>query len=396
MLFQFLTHETICRLNSVQGSQPSEHPHIVAPLSHLIMKLKAILRPKRSILMACASIAILAALVGCGDKAEPGLNTTQARPVKLLTLDAAARMDSVTFPARIRAANSVTLSFNQPGELQRLEATQGLPVTAGTLLAQIDNTEATARFDTAEANFNLASSQLESARKLAASGALSTAQLDQSESRFVSARAQLDEARKRLADTELRAPFDGVVSMRMVDNFTSVQAKQPIVRFESLQTLEALIDLSESQVLQSPREHSGITGFLSFASLPEQKLPAAFKEFVANADTASQTYQAVFSFAQPNAFTVLPGMSASLTLKIHRESAAQRFHIPPLAVLADPSGRHFVWRFNPSAGTVQKTEVTVGALSQAGLEIIDGLSEGDRIAVAGMSQLRDGMAVRPL
>lgn len=75
--------------------------------------------------------------------------------------------------------------------------------------------------------------------------------------------------RKNLQDTVLRAPLDGVVAQRLVDNHVQVQARQPVLLVEDFDALEVVIDLPErviANVREAPREAP--VGEAVFAVLP--------------------------------------------------------------------------------------------------------------------------------
>jgi len=354
-------------------------------------------------LLGVGLLCVLIYLSGCGRKsdadaasASAGAGGDAARPVKLMTLGAADRVQTLRFPAVIRAAQSVELSFNQPGDLIELNAQQGMPLKAGALIARLDPRDAAARLETARANHDLAKAEYERYLSLLANEAVSQAAVDQRAASLRTAQAQLEEARKRVDDTRMVAPFDGMVARRYVENRTSVQAKQPIVLFESLRDLEAVIDLSETMMLSARREAEPPRGILIFEARPEVEIPVTFKEIATSADPLTQTYQAVFGLQSTNGITILPGMSASLLFRPASEADDGHYVVPPLAVVGEGEGAPFVYVYDEAAGRVTRRAVTVGPMRSDGIEVLAGLQAGDRIAVAGVNQLRDGMAVRPL
>ena len=99
--------------------------------------------------------------------------------------------------------------------------------------------------------------------------------------------------------------------------------------------------------------------------------------------------------APPDA-NILPGMSANVTLTYHRASIlGSRILVPVAAVYKDSTGEQLVWVLGPDQ-TVSRRPVKLGEASGGRLEIVDGLRAGDRIAVAGVTHLREGMKVRDL
>lgn len=343
-------------------------------------------------LIALASALVLA---GCGKDPAVG-ETAAARPVKVLTLTAADAGAPLEFSAVIRARNNVELAFNVPGQVTDLPVIEGEPVTEGALLAALDNTEYRARLEAAEAAMELAQVDFDRIRDLSESGAVAVAELDQRRAALQAAKSELELARKSFEDTVLRAPFDGVVSRRLVQRFTNIQAKQPVLVFQSLRPLDVVIDVPEPIVIRSVYDKSQPPKtVVRFDSLPGVEMPVVFREVSTEADPQTQTFQATFSLEETGEYTVLPGMSANLVAERRDTAESHAFLVPPLAVTANVEGGQQVWLFDPATGTVSPKTVGVGQLRDDGLEILSGLSEGDQIVVAGISQLTPGMRVRP-
>ena len=99
---------------------------------------------------------------------------------------------------------------------------------------------------------------------------------------------------------------------------------------------------------------------------------------------------------QPKEINVFPGMTAMVTITVKGGEARQdKVLIPAIAVMGDPEGKGYVWVVDPEAMTVKKTEVRIGRLSGSkNVEILDGLKGGEKIVVAGVMKLQDGMKVR--
>lgn len=334
-------------------------------------------------------------LTACGGK-DPVEVAATARPVKMITISAADNGAPVEFPAVIRARNSVELAFNVPGQVTELPVIEGERVAEGSLLAALDNTEYKARLQAAEAAMELAQTDFDRISELSRSGAVAIAEVDQKRAALQAASSELDLARKAFEDTVLKAPFQGVVSRRLIQRFTNVQAKQPVLVFQSLQPLDVIIDVPEPMVIRSVYDKNQPPPTrVRFDSLPGVTLPIEFREVSTEADPQTQTFKATFSLEDTGDITVLPGMSAVLVAERVATGGASVYLLPPLAVTIDPDGGRQVWVYDPATGEVSPRTVEIGRLRDDGLEVVSGLSEGDQVVVAGISQLTTGMKVRP-
>jgi multidrug efflux pump subunit AcrA (membrane-fusion protein) len=98
----------------------------------------------------------------------------------------------------------------------------------------------------------------------------------------------------------------------------------------------------------------------------------------------------------PTDLNVLPGMTATVTLTYRRASIlGDRILVPLAAVLKDATGEQVAWLVGEDK-IVARRPVKLGTASGGQIEIVEGLLPGDRIAVAGVTFLRDGMQVRDL
>ena len=87
-----------------------------------------------------------------------------------------------------------------------------------------------------------------------------------------------------------------------------------------------------------------------------------------------------------------------MTFSLKSESKASRLVVPVNCVAEDQTGRFVYTVVEPEEGAavVSRKTVTVGELTSDGLEITDGLENGDLIVTAGISKLMDGMKVKLL
>ena len=350
-----------------------------------------------SLLMAAtACLALL--VVSCGPEGQfEKVAQQEPRPVKMLVVQPMGSLPPLNFPAVIRSAESAELAFNVSGALTELPVVEGRLVPRGTLLARLDDRDVRIRLEADKAAYELALANYERARRLAEAQIIAAAELDQLRSAHESAKAALAMTRKTLEDTVLHAPFDGVVSIRYVNNFQNIQAKQPVVLFQSPDRLEVVVEVPEPLVLRRSRtEERPDEALVRFDAQPDVAVPARFKEVSTEANPRTQTFQAVFSMDRPDDLLVLPGVTATLSVERGAPSEMSIFVLPPMALITDASGQSMVWVYDAQTGQARQRKVTVGAPRADGIEVVTGLEPGERVIVSGLSHLREGLNVRPL
>lgn len=164
---------------------------------------------ERSVLFPVLSL--LSLLAGCAEEASEE-EVDVARPVKTLVVEAPEAGGERKFPARIDAVRKAELSFRVPGKVQELNVKEGVRITEGQVLAQLDTTDFKITLADRQATYDRTLKDYNRAKELVKNGFLSRTDFDKKESEFKSAEAALRQAKQDLAYTELKAPFDGLLA----------------------------------------------------------------------------------------------------------------------------------------------------------------------------------------
>ena len=181
---------------------------------------------------------------GCG-KEEVVEKIEVVRPVKIMTVQAGATAASHGFPGKVRAAIRSELSFKVSGPLVALPVEEGKHVEKGDLIAQIEKRDFQNALKEAKARNLEADKQFRRYKELYAKKQVSKADYDSYRAARDVARAQLEDAANSLKDTSLKAPFDGIISKRFVENFQKVQAKEAIANLQDITRIEILVNVPE-------------------------------------------------------------------------------------------------------------------------------------------------------
>lgn len=302
------------------------------------------------------------------------------------------------FPGKVRATRRVELGFSVPGLLEEVHAQEGRRFQAGAILARLDPRDYQSELDLAQARHLEAKSAFERTRSLRAShpGAISTSDCAKAAAAFQVTEANLRLRTKALQDSVLRAPFDGVVAKRYVENHEHIQAKQPILSFQDIAVIEIVIQMPEGLVA-----HGALNGMptleVHFDGDCVGWREVAIREFRLQADPACGTYDVVLMLPRPANLDVFPGMTT--TVRHRRGLSAGKVSpavlVPLEAVLGDGHSQAYVWTVEPAGGRPKRCRVETGALHEQGIEILSGLHPGEHVVVAGVHALREDLVVRP-
>ena len=341
----------------------------------------------------------LMSLVGCGEPPQVNLEPV-ARPVKSQIVDSPQGSGVRNFPGRIESANQADLAFRIGGTITVLAVQEGVAVGRGQILARIDQTDYEITLKDRQATWDRASKDFERGKELVAEGAISRRDFDRVEANFKTSDAALEQAKQNLDYTLIRAPFAGQVAQRHVDAFEEVQPGQTIYSIIDAQSLEVQIDVPENIILLlsaagRPGENADkINVWVSFDVRTDQRFPMTFKEAATRADAQTQTFKVTFNLSQPDEFTVLPGMTASVTVDLSSLLDEQAiYYLPLTAIVGDNSMSARVWTIDEANMTVHERKVTLGRMVGSKVEVTGGLEPGLRIITAGAAYLDEGMKV---
>lgn len=226
--------------------------------------------------------------------------------------------------------------------------------------------------------------------------------MDMQKAKIASLRAQVKAAEDALYDTVLRAPFDGVVAEKFVDNFQSVQKDQMIVSLQDIFTLEVIasipsrvmLEVDHGQTLSPAQVVEKLSIHARFPALPGQAFPLRFKEVATRGNAQSQTYDAIFLLENPEGRIILPGMGADVLVGTRDDQDEKQRGFAVAASMLDTGDqeKQYIWKVQEENGRyrARKTEISIAGYLEDRLLISGDINEGDRIVTTGFFYLADG------
>jgi len=353
---------------------------------------------KRLILL-FSFIGIVIVLWGCSDNGEPAKKLV--RPVKVMTIKKSETQIERIFPGKVLASKEAELSFLVPGKLIELLYLEGQSVKKRQKLAALDAVKYQEAVNQANANYIRTKSHYERAKVLVEKKFLSEAEFDDKKAAYLTAKAKLNSAKKDLSETVLYAPFSGVISVKHVDNYEQVKAKQPIYKLQNLSYVDIEINVPENVMAhirsddkdKSKKDSDKVVVIFDF--FPDKSYPVDLKEYSSQADPETQTYRVVLKMPAPKDVNILPGMTANVkTMLPDFKSGGEAFIvIPSSAVFSNKEKQSYVWLLDPNSMTVKKHAIKVSRMADSNIHVLSGLKPGDKIVTAGVHFLQEGEKV---
>ena len=344
---------------------------------------------KSKLYMTVGGLLAMIVLPGCRDEPEA---KEHVRPVRAMRIADAEGFSRSGFTGRAKATQEVNIAFEVPGKLNERPVDVGNEVKIGQLLARLDPRDFQNSLDATVARRDQAEAYRGRIAEAAKSGAVSQQQLTDAEARLEVTEAEVKIAEKALEDTEIRAPFEGVIVATYVENFQNVRAKQPVVRLLDITKIEMWVDIPEQLISLAPHVKEIVVTFDAF---PDRPIPARIKEIGTEASERTRTFPVNLIMDQPEGVQVLPGMAGTSRGRVEVPGGDGEYEVPMSAVFTDDSAKKYVWLIDEGAMTVAKQEVTPGWMTSHGM-LVDGLEPGQWIATAGVHFLKPGQKVRIL
>ncbi len=346
-------------------------------------------------------LAVAALLTACSE--EPPALPEPVRPIRSFTVAEPASGQVRKFSAVIEASDSSSLSFQVGGNVKEVKVDRGDKVTAGQVLAVLDeepfrlNVQAAeADLETVRAELGQKKSEYERQKRLYEQGWVARVRYENAERDYLSAVSRVDyaEARLNLAQRDLRnttlsAPFDGFISTRSVDPFVEVRAGQKLFQIDAEGGFDAAFGVPENTIAQV------VLGMPATVVLPQLDGPVeALVTEVGSAAGAGNTFPVKAALTEPPAI-VRAGMTADVTLKLADDAKESGYLVPLAAVKAgERTGEGFVFVYDAGSSTVRRTPVKSARSVIGNMVAVTGVKAGDVVVTAGVNFLVDGQKVK--
>jgi RND family efflux transporter MFP subunit len=307
---------------------------------------------------------------------------------------------------KARAAAQASLAGERPEEQERRHA-QVRKAVAKLANARTEyerfhrlvqtNTVSRQEYERSETAVRVAEEELAAARRILEMGAVGREEDILAKQAAVRAlEASVVEAKINLDDCTLRAPYAGVIAKRFVKENQTIKAREPVVQFQDVEEIEVAVDVPETVMASDLRAADIVRLVAEFSGAPGLRFPVAVREVAQAADPITRTFRVRVGMQAPSDVKLLPGMTSTVALTYRRASIlGNRILVPISAVYKDSAGEQVAWVIGPDEAAMRRA-VKIGAATGGSLEIVDGLQPGDRVAVAGVTHLRQGMKVRDL
>src|SRR6266404_4215125 len=373
-------------------------------------------RRKRSRLVAIATLLLLTAVLGAASYVIYAKTLGRPQTVQtIMVLSNGAGQPGVMLTGSgyvVTRHKYITIGTKILGQIVAEPIEEGQHVRIGDVLAQIDDRDYQAQLrqaaavrDLSEANLRLDLAKAERARYLYGTGIISKDEYETASNTAEVAQAALkrdtaavDYAKFEVSQCVITSPINGIVLRKYREladtiNFGGqIQAgggATDIVQLADTEDMRAEVDINEADIA---KVGIGSPATVALDSYPDKQFDAALVKVYPAADRQKGTVKIEVQIARPDLQIVKPemGVKVSFLAQKMKNGDEPRFIVPKGAIKTDGTDS-YVWTVRK--GIVQRVGIVRGQETETGIEIKQGLNDGDAVVVSPQATLANGKKV---
>lgn len=305
-------------------------------------------------------------------------------PVVGMVVEPRAFDNAIVASGTILASEEVELRTEVAGKVVSLPFREGARVKKGDLLVKINDADLRAQLMRAQSRLDLATQREDRQKKLREINGVSVDQYDEARNELTAATADVALLEANLQKTEVRAPFDGVIGIRLVSEGSYISSATLVARLQDMSFVKVDFSVPEKyapQVRVGMQITFTIEGtsevFKGTVYAIEPKIDPATRSLRVRARSANESGR------------ILPGSYTKVRLVLDRRDDA--ILIPSQALMPDLDGQKV---FLAKNGEARLVRVEAGLRTENLVQISSGISPADTVLTTGLLQLREGSPIQ--
>lgn len=291
--------------------------------------------------------------------------------------------DEIVISGELIPDEEVSLSFESSGKIVSIDFTEGSYVNKGQLLAKVNDGPLQAQLKKLESQLQLAQDRVYRQSALLEKDAVSKEAYEEAQTNLASLKADIELMKENIAQTELRAPFDGIIGLRQVSEGSYASTGTVVATLTKITPLKIEFAVPEryaSVIKPGMNLTFNMEGHL-------ESFPARIYATESKVDRVTHTLPVRALYANSRG-ELLPGRFTNIHLKTQEINDA--IAIPTEAIVPEMGvDKVFLYK----NGKAQPTAITKGIRNEARVQVLTGLNYGDTVITSGTMQLRTGLAV---
>lgn len=297
---------------------------------------------------------------------------------------------SLSSTGSVEAVNGIEVTTEVAGKVERIAFESSQRIDEGEVLVELDSSVDQAALQELIANRDLAKTQFDRNANLLPRNAISQSQYDESKSRYDAAKAAVAEQRARIAKKTIRAPFEGLLGLRQVDQGEYINPGDPVVALQALNPIYVDYTVPEAQFSAIS---VGQSVEVRVDAYPERTFSGEISAIDADVNEGTRSVDVRATLDNPDDL-LRPGMFARVQT-VERQSR-DVVTVPRTAISFNTYG-DFVFLIQPVEDgdglKVTRKQVETGRTRDGRIAVTEGLETGERVVRAGLVKLRNDQNV---
>jgi membrane fusion protein, multidrug efflux system len=332
-----------------------------------------------------AGIAILAA---CSHSPSGEIRKDETFRVRTAKVISVKDDFSLGYSGTVEASQVIPLSFRTIGTVQQIYVEVGDVVRRGQLLATLDPADLQNIYDAALAKYKQAEDAYERLKQVHDQGSLPEIKWVEMQTNLEQARSTMEVSKSNLDKCQLVSPVDAIVGRRNIEpGQSSVSLTSAPIELVKIETVFVKISVPENEI---NKFSNGLKASIAVSALGGQTFEGTVTNISPVAELMSRTYTVKISVNNPG-HLLKPGMVCDVSLAFGTDATI--LVVPYEAVSKDNAGNTYVFLVSPDNKTVRKQLITVGQYHNDGVQVLQGLTEGQTIVSEGIEKLSDNSSI---
>lgn len=279
----------------------------------------------------------------------------------------------------------INLSFETSGKITDISFQEGTTVQKGQLLAKMNDKPLQAELKKLEAQIPLAQDRVFRQKSLLDKDAVSQEAYESVVTELDKLQADIELMKARIEQTELRAPFDGQIGLRMVSEGAYATPATVISTLTKITPLKVEFSVNEAQ---ANAIRPGLQVIFTAGNDLLIKHEAEVYAVESRLDDQTLTLKARALYDNRGG-KLKPGNSVNIEILMNEYDNA--LVMPAIAVIAE-MGRDVAYVYEN--GVARQRIISKGLRTSSSVQALRGINKGDTLITSGVMQLRDGMPVK--
>jgi len=320
------------------------------------------------------------------EKAKQSAIKIETVPVSVitLTLEPVRLEDKINLPGYVDPYEDLRVKAEVGGQVVNIPVKEGQTVKKGQILVELDDRDYRLRLSRIEAAYDLAKLEYDRIVSLDKKGITAANRMDEASARYKDVAVQLDEANLALERTRITAPISGWINNIAAKQGDLIQTGAEIAQILQVSDVKVKVGIPESDVASFFNLESSE---VVIEALGKRRVKGKKVFLSRQPRNLARLFDLELVVPNPDG-QILPGMFARVELV---KGVYEDALVIPLYAVINQGDQRFV--FVENKGKAEKRQVEVGMLVDWQIQVVSGLTAGDRLVIVGHRLLEEGQKV---